>query len=140
MVSIERQLENRFISVIGSITGVSVWNADRWADKEYYGVSGGVVVAATDLGKELTPGAGVFEVGVKIEFAAKIHDQNAVSHSEVWEQIRQQLYFDSTLESRLTTGGFTVYGVVKDGETAETDNDQLMWKKTMSMKVWVTPR
>jgi len=137
--SIERIAEDRVISLLNGITGLVLYNGDRWGNKDYYGVSGACIVAAKNLGKELTPGCGVWQVAVDIEFGSKLNDQNPVSMGYMWEDIRQQFYFSSSLESRLSTAGYTVYGVTKEGEDSEVDDTLKLWKKTMSLKMWITP-
>ena len=137
--SIERIAEDRVISLLNGITGINLYNGYRWGDKAYFGVSGACVVAAKNLGKELAPNCGVWQVALDIEFGAKLSDQNPVSMGYLWEEIRQQLYYTTSLESRLSTTGFTVYGVTKEGEESEVDDENKLWKKTMSLKMWITP-
>lgn len=138
--SIERITEDRFISLFSGVTGISIYNSERADDKNYYSTSGVLVVAAESLGKELTPGSGVFEVAISLDFGVKIHDTTTTASASKWEEIRQQLYYDTPIHDRVTTAGFTCYGVTNEGESVEIDDEIKLWKKTMNIKAWVTPR
>lgn len=139
--SIERQTEDRFISLINSVTGINIYNADRFGNKDYYGsgVTGALVVQATNLSKELSPNCGVFQVGIALDFGVKLADCTPTGAASKWEEIRQTLYHDTSIESRLSITGFTVYGVTKESEEVAVDDETKLWKKTLNLKVWVTP-
>lgn len=140
--SIERLTENSVISLLNSVTGVNFYNGDRQGDIAHYdaGNVGVLIVSAKTTGKELTPASGVYPLDVELKYQSKIHDHTMDEINDTFQAIRQQLYYDSSLGSRVTTTGLTCFGgTIEQGEE-EVDDENKIFRKTINLKLWVTPR